>query len=99
MATVGRACLILAFATCIYGIVVSLYGARAHRPDWAESGRRSVYAVAVLTTVAMGILELAFLRSDFSFTVVAAHSSTTTEWFYRAAAAWSSFPRGCSIAI
>src|ERR1700750_663754 len=90
MATVGRACLILAFATCLYGIVASLYGARAHRPDWAESGRRSVYAVAVLTTLAMGVLELAFLRSDFSFTVVAAHSSTTTEWFYRAAAAWAS---------
>jgi len=33
MAIVGRACLILAFATCIYGIVASIYGARAHRPD------------------------------------------------------------------
>ncbi len=35
MATVGRACLILALATCVYGIAASLYGARAHRPDWA----------------------------------------------------------------
>src|ERR687885_2400525 len=41
MATIGRACLILALATCVYGIVAS-------------------------------------------------HSSTTTEWFYRMAAAWSS---------
>src|SRR4051812_8969993 len=90
MATVGRACLILAFATCIYGIVASIYGARARRPDWAESGRRSVYAVAVLASVAFLILEIAFLRTDLSFTVVASHSSTTTEWFYRAAAAWSS---------
>src|SRR6185312_8979023 len=90
MAIVGRACLILAFATCIYGIVASIYGARAHRPDWAESGRRSVYAVAVLASVAFLILEIAFLRTDLSFAVVASHSSTTTEWFYRAAAAWSS---------
>jgi cytochrome c-type biogenesis protein CcmF len=90
MATVGRACLILAFATCLYGIVASLYGARMRRPDWAESGRRAVYALAVLTSVAFAILEIAFLRSDFSFSVVASHSSTTTEWFYRAAAAWSS---------
>src|SRR5690348_15688132 len=90
MATVGRACLILALATCAYGIVASLYGARAHRPDWAESGRRAVYALFVLSSVAFVILEIAFLRSDFSFAVVTSHSSTTTEWFYRAAAAWSS---------
>src|SRR5918912_1828906 len=90
MATVGRACLILALATCAYGIVASLYGARARRPDWAESGRRSVYALFVLASVAFVVLEIAFLRSDFTFSVVASHSSTTTEWFYRVAAAWSS---------
>ena len=90
MATVGRACLILALATCAYGVVASIYGARARRPDWAESGRRSVYALFVLSSVAFVILEIAFLRSDFTFSVVASHSSTTTEWFYRVAAAWSS---------
>src|SRR3954449_70358 len=90
MATVGRACLILALATCAYGVVASLYGARARRPDWAESGRRSVYALFLLTSVAFVILEIAFIRSDFTFSVVASHSSTTTEWFYRIAAAWSS---------
>src|SRR5215217_8460059 len=90
MATVGRACLILALAVCVYGIVASLYGARARRPDWAESGRRCVYALAVLSTVSFVVLQIAFLRSDFSFTVVASHSSTTTPFLYRAAAAWSS---------
>src|SRR3954451_19996545 len=90
MATVGRACLILALATCAYGAVASLYGARARRPDWAETGRRSVYALFVLSSVAFVILEIAFIRSDFTFSVVASHSSTTTEWFYRVAAAWSS---------
>src|SRR5919108_5011140 len=90
MATVGRACLILALATCAYGIVASIYGARARRPDWAESGRRSVYAMAVLATLSFAILEIAFLRSDFSFAVVASHSSTTTPFWYRAAASWSS---------
>ncbi|MEA2285775.1 MAG: cytochrome c-type biosis protein CcmF [Solirubrobacteraceae bacterium] len=90
MATVGRACLILAFAVSVYGVVASLYGARARRPDWAESGRRAGYALALLTTVAFVVLEVAFLSSDFSFGVVASHSSTTTPFFYRAAAAWSS---------
>jgi cytochrome c-type biogenesis protein CcmF len=90
MATVGRACLILALAVCAYGVVAALYGARARRPDWVESGRRSVYALAALSTVSFVVLEIAFLRSDFSFGVVASHSSTTTPFFYRAAAAWSS---------
>src|SRR3954449_8597708 len=90
MATVGRACLILALAVCVYGIGASLYGARARRPDWAESGRRCVYALAVLSSVAFLILEIAFLRSDFSFSVVSTHSSTTTPFFYRVAASWSS---------
>jgi cytochrome c-type biogenesis protein CcmF len=46
--------------------------------------------VAALCTGAFGILELAFLRSDFTFATVASHSSTTTPTFYKAAAAWSS---------
>jgi cytochrome c-type biogenesis protein CcmF len=90
MATVGRACLILALAVCVYGIAASLYGARAHRPDWAESGRRCVYALAVLASVAFAILEIAFVTSDFSFSVVSTHSSETTPFFYRIAASWSS---------
>ena len=90
MAIVGRACLILAFATALYGIAASLYGARARRPDWAESGRRAVYAMAVLASVAFLVLEIAFLRSDFSFSTVATHSSTTTPGFYKASAVWSS---------
>jgi len=90
MATVGRALLILALATAAYGAIASIYGARSGRSQWVVSGRRSVYAVALLCTGAFGILELAFLRSDFTFATVASHSSTTTPTFYKAAAAWSS---------
>ncbi|HTN23532.1 MAG TPA: cytochrome c biogenesis protein CcsA, partial [Solirubrobacteraceae bacterium] len=90
MATVGRALLILALATAAYGIFASIYGARTGRSQWVVSGRRAVYAVAALCTGAFGILEYAFLTSDFSFATVASHSSTTTPLFYRAAAAWSS---------
>ena len=78
MATVGAASLILALAVAVFGLGASLYGARAGRADWVASGRRAVYALAGLATVAFAVLELAFLRSDFSFVVVASHSSTTT---------------------
>src|ERR687893_1639261 len=90
MATVGRALLILALVVALYGVAASIHGARSGRPEWVASGRRSVYAVAALCTGAFAILELAFLRSDFSFATVASHSSTTTPTFYKAAAAWSS---------
>src|SRR3989440_21007 len=90
MAVLGRACLILSLAACAYGIGAALYGARTGRREWAESGRRAVYVLAGLLTVAFAVLELAFLRSDFSFETVATHSSTTTPGFYKAAAVWSS---------
>ncbi len=90
MALIGRALLILGLLVALYGIVASLYGGITFRSAWVDSGRRSVYALAGLMTAAFAILEVAFLRSDFSFNVVAAHSSTTTPAFYKAAAAWSS---------
>src|SRR5690348_6328082 len=90
MAVIGRALLILGLLVAVYGIVASLYGALGRRPEWVDSGRRSVYALAGLMVLAFAILEAAFLRSDFSFNVVAGHSSTTTPTFYKLAAAWSS---------
>jgi cytochrome c-type biogenesis protein CcmF len=90
MALIGRALLILALAVAVYGILASVYGARRRRQEWIDSGRRSVYALAALATAAFAILEDAFWRNDFSFNVVAEHSSTTTPAFYKLAAAWSS---------
>ncbi len=90
MATLGRALLIFSLLACLYGIGASLYGARAGRRQWVDSGRRAVYVLAGLLTAAFAILEAAFLRSDFSFQLVADHSSTTTPGFYRATAVWAS---------
>ena len=90
MAPVGRTILILGLLLALYGIGASIYGARTGRREWVDSGRRSVYALAGLMTVAFALLEAAFLRSDFSFNVVAGHSSTTTPTFYKVAAPWSS---------
>jgi cytochrome c-type biogenesis protein CcmF len=86
----GRACLVLALAICLYGIGASLYGARARRHEWVDSGRRAVYALAGTALTAFVLLEIAFVRSDFSFALVASHSSTTTPFFYRLAAPWAS---------
>ncbi|HET9102668.1 MAG TPA: cytochrome c-type biogenesis CcmF C-terminal domain-containing protein [Solirubrobacteraceae bacterium] len=89
MAVVGRTVLVLALLACLYGIGASLYGARAGGLAWVDSGRRAMYVVAGLALFAFVILDVAFLRSDFSYNIVASGSSTTTPFFYRAAAIWS----------
>jgi cytochrome c-type biogenesis protein CcmF len=90
MAPVGRTLLILGLVVAVYGVCASIYGVRTERPQWVDSGRRAVYSLAGLMTVAWVILEAAFLRSDFTFNVVVNHSSTTTPTFYKLAAPWSS---------
>jgi cytochrome c-type biogenesis protein CcmF len=89
MALVGRALLILGLLTCIYGIAASLYGARAKNRPWVDSGRRAVYALAAVSAIAFAIVEVAFLRDNFAYNVVAQASSTTTPTAYKAAAVWS----------
>jgi cytochrome c-type biogenesis protein CcmF len=96
----GRLLLIAALAIALYGIAASVHGARLGpgRLAWGRwegralvaSGRRAVYALAATVAVCFGILEVAFLKSDFSYELVASHSSTTTPVFYRATAIWSS---------
>src|SRR5579859_3718361 len=90
MAALGRICLLLALVVCAYGVFASLYGVRRGRPEFSHSGRRAVYALAGILTVAMAVLEVAFLGNDFSFDTVAKTSSRTTPALYRAAAVWSS---------
>lgn len=90
MAGLGFVCLLLALAVCVYGIGASLYGVRSGRVEFSASGRRAVYALAGVLTVAFAVLEVAFLRNDFTFNAVADTSSRTTPAAYRAAAVWSS---------
>jgi cytochrome c-type biogenesis protein CcmF len=90
MAGFGFACLLLALAVCAYGIGVSLYGVRSGRMQYAESGRRSIYALAGILSVAVLVMEIAFLGNDFAFNTVADTSSRTTPGLYKAAAIWSS---------
>src|SRR5438876_9149677 len=90
MAGLGRVCLLLGLAVCVYGAGASIYGARSGRVEFSASGRRAVYALAGILSVAFVVLELAFLRNDFAFNTVADTSSRTTPALYRAAAVWSS---------
>jgi cytochrome c-type biogenesis protein CcmF len=89
VAGVGSACLAVALLTAIYAAGASVHGARTGRREWVTSGRRAVYCVAALCVTAFGILESAFLRSDFSVALVAEGSSTDTPTFYKVTALWA----------
>jgi cytochrome c-type biogenesis protein CcmF len=90
MLELGLACLIAALVAFAFGAGAGIYGGRTADRRWVESGRRAVYACAVLLTVSVVVVEAAFLRSDFSFELVAHHSSTTTPTLYQLTALWGS---------
>src|SRR5690242_11618089 len=90
MPSLGTAALILGFVVCLYGIGASLYGVRTGEHRFVESGRRSVYALAITMLCAFAVLEVALLSNDWSFNTVAQTSSLTTPLFYKAAAVWAS---------
>src|SRR4051812_47060573 len=90
MLVFARASLVLALALTAFGIVASVHGARSGRVPWIVAGRRSLFALFALLTMVMVVVEAAFARSDFSFRVVASHSSTTTPGVYKLTALWSS---------
>ena len=90
MAAVGSACLAVALLTAIYVVGASVCGATAGRPMLVVSARRGFYALAGLLVLAFVILEVAYVRSDFAFALVARNSSTSTPLFYRLTAMWSS---------
>jgi len=88
--TFGRAILVLGLLVSVYAAVAALRGARGDRREWVVSARHAVYALAALLTIAVVVLEAAFMRSDFSFGLVVDNSSTTTPTFYKLTAMWSS---------
>ena len=90
MVDLGSACLIAAAVASAYAVGAAIHGGRSGDQRWVDSARRSIYALCGLLTVAVVVLELAFLRSDFSVELVADHSSTTTPAFYKLTAMWSS---------
>jgi len=86
----GSALLVAALLAALYAAGAAVYGARTGDGRFVDSARRSVYAMAALLTTAVVLLEIAFVRNDFHFALVADHSSTTTPTFYKLTAMWSS---------
>jgi cytochrome c-type biogenesis protein CcmF len=89
-AAVGDACLAVGLGAALYAVGAGVYGARSGRREFVTSARRAIYCLAGLLTVAVVMLESAYLRTDLSFDLVAQNSSTDTPTFYKLTAMWSS---------
>jgi cytochrome c-type biogenesis protein CcmF len=86
----GSALLAAALLVALFAVFAAVWGGRTGDRRWVDSSRRAVYSMAGLLTTAVVILEIAFVRNDFHFALVADHSSTTTPTFYKLTAMWSS---------
>ena len=89
-ADIGTAALAVGFGTALYAVAAGVYAGVTGRREVAASARRAIYALAALLVLAMALLEAAYIRSDFSFALVAQNSSTDTPTFYKLTAMWSS---------
>ena len=89
MTSLGSALLALAFLSAAAAAAIALAGRNGER-RWIDLSRRVVYGFCALITICVVIIEVAFAGNDFSFNIVAQHSSIETPRFYKLAAMWSS---------
>jgi len=89
MASLGSALLGLAFLAALAAGALALAGRKGDERLLTWS-RRTVYGFCGLLIACVVIIESAFARDDFSFNIVAEHSSIETPTGYKLAAMWSS---------
>src|SRR5215475_2875234 len=88
MENLGSLAILLAFCVAIYAVFASVIGRLKEKPFLVVSGRRAVYSVWALITLASGILVYALMNSDYRFSYVAEHSNQTMPTLYKFAAWW-----------
>ncbi len=89
ISTLGRFSLALALAIALYGVIVSILGARRRSLSLVASGRGAVFAVFGLATFAVLLMEAGLVGRDFSLQFVARNGSRGTPLFYTVIALWS----------
>lgn len=88
MAELGRAALVICFGLSLYAMGAGGYAAFRGRGRLSYSARNALIAAFAAAAVASGVLVVALLRHDFSFTYVAAHSARRLPTLYTLSAFW-----------
>lgn len=88
MTDLGFIALVLALVLSIYGIVVSLLGARRNLPELVASGRNAIYVVGGLVLIAAALMWRALLRSEFNLEYIYSHTERSLPTLYKFSALW-----------
>ncbi len=88
MSDIGFITLLVAFLFTLYGIVVSVIGAKRKDQALAASGRNALYIVSFLILVATLALVYMLVTDDFSNEYVASHSERALPLFYKVSTLW-----------
>jgi cytochrome c-type biogenesis protein CcmF len=86
----GNACLAVGLLAALHAAGLGIAGGVTRDRRLVDSARRAMYCLAGLMVLAMVLLQSAYLRSDFSYELVARNSSESTPTFYKLTALWSS---------
>lgn len=89
IAMLGSAIIALAIPLMVYSLLAPLIGLRVGDLRWQRSGYRGTAAVAMLLSLAAGLLIVAFLTNDFSIAYVYGHSNRSMPIFYKVAGLWA----------
>ncbi|MQC17219.1 MAG: heme lyase CcmF/NrfE family subunit [Chloroflexi bacterium] len=92
VATLGASALTTALAAAAVAVIASVYGHRTANRTAVAMGRRAIYAVAALTTFAIGLLSYALIVDDFAIAHVASVSSSNMRLHMKSASLWSGQP-------
>jgi cytochrome c-type biogenesis protein CcmF len=84
----GRAALFVCFGLAVYAAVAGFWGARTHQRRLSRSAQNALVAAFVSVAVATGVLLVALVSSDFSFTYVSAFTSRELPLTYKLTALW-----------
>lgn len=88
MTDLGYIALVLALVLAVYGIVVSVLGARRNLPELVASGRNAIYVVGGLVLIAAVLMWRALLTSDFNLAYVYSHTERNLPTLFKFSALW-----------
>jgi cytochrome c-type biogenesis protein CcmF len=88
MSDIGYIALLVAFLLTLYGIVISIMGARRKDQAMAASGRNALHLVTLLITISTLAMVYLLATDNFSNEYVASHSERALPMFYKIATLW-----------
>ena len=79
---------VLAFTSALTLVVAGFVGARQRQPAWINAAKHLAIAQFVMLLGSFVLLDIAFLRDDFTVKYIADNSNELLPWYFKASAMW-----------